>query len=305
MPLTSPPLAGVALLALLAAGLDGCAAPGAGQDAAAPAPVGAGAIRPGNGQQTADLEGVPIQVLTFRPPGCTVSGLLLVFHGVERNAAGYRDDAAPLAQRYCMVVAAPLFDAARFPSWRYQRGGIVHDGAMQPAREWTVNAVPRLVAWARGKEERSDLPYTLIGHSAGAQFLSRVAAFSTNQAARTVLANPSTWVRPSLDVPAPYGFSGAYAPAEGEAALRAYLAENIIVLLGREDNGAHNLATSKEAEEQGGTRYERGQNVFQEAEQTARQHGWAFNWHLAVVPGVGHNARRMFTSDQAFAAVRP
>ena len=293
-----------AAAALLALGAAACVAPDAGPAASQPATVN-GAILPGDGQQTAELDGVPIQVLTYRPPGCAVTGVLLVFHGLERNAAGYRDVAVPLAQRYCMVVAAPLFDAARFPNWSYQRGGIVHGGAVQPPGTWTVNFVPRLVAWARGKEGRPDLPYALIGHSAGAQFLSRVAAFSRNDATRTILANPSTWVRPSLDVAAPYGFGEAYAPAQGEAALRAYLAENIIVLLGREDTRARNLATSEEAEDQGGTRLERGRNVFQEAEQAAQQHGWAFNWRLAVVPGVGHNARAMFTSDQAFAALRP
>jgi hypothetical protein len=44
--------------------------------------------------------------------------------------------------------------------------------------------------------------------------------------------------------------------------------------------------------------------VFREAELTARSHGWAFNWRVAVVPGVGHDAARMFASDQALAALR-
>jgi hypothetical protein len=48
-----------------------------------------------------------------------------------------------------------------------------------------------------------------------------------------------------------------------------------------------------------------GQNVFREAEAAARRNGWAFNWRLAVVPGVGHSARTMFGSDQALAALRP
>lgn len=269
-----------------------------------PQPAADGAIPPGSGQQTAELGGVPIQVFTYRPAGCVVSGLLLVFHGLDRNAADYRDDAVPLGQRFCMLVVAPLFDAARFPSWRYQRGGIVH-GAVQPAESWTVNFVPRLAAWARHREGRADLSYALTGHSAGAQFLSRVAAFSRNEASRTIIANPSTWVRPALDVTAPYGFGGVYGHTQGEAALRRYLAENITILLGQEDTGARNLATSDEAEAQGGTRFERGQNVFHEAELAAGQRGWAFNWRLAVVPGVGHSAREMFTSDQAFAALQP
>jgi hypothetical protein len=204
------------------------------------------------------------------------------------------------------VVVAPLFDKTRFPTWRYQRGGIVgDDGSVQPRESWTVNLVPRLVSWIRHKQSRADLPYSLIGHSAGAQFLSRVAAYAGGGATQTVIANPSTWVRPSLDIAPPYGFKGISDRAWGEAALRRYLAAKITVLLGQEDVGSRNLATSEEAKEQGSTRFERGQNVFQEANAAARRNGWAFNWRLAVVPGVGHNARTMFGSDQALIALRP
>ena len=288
-----------------ATSLGACAAPGGPPTTAAPQQAANDAIPVGDGQQTADLDGTPFQVFTYKPGGCAIAAILLVFHGVDRNAGPYRDDAAPLGQRFCMLVVAPLFDEARFPSWRYQRGGIVHGGAVQPAASWTLNFVPRLASWAREREGRPDLPYTLLGHSAGGQFLSRVAAFGQDRATQVVIANPSTWVEPSLEVAAPYGFGGVFGPAQGEAALRRYLATPITVLLGREDTGSRNLATSDEAEEQGATRLERGQTVFQKAEQAARQRGWPFNWRLAMVPGVGHDARRMFTSEAAFDAPRP
>ena len=255
-----------------------------------------------SGQQTVTLDGTPVEVFTYRPAGCSVTGILLVFHGLERNVASYRDDATPLAQRYCLVVVAPLFDAVRFPGRAYQRGGIVQHGAVQPANTWTVRYAPLLAEWARRAEGRPNLPYSQIGHSAGAQYLSRVVAYSSGPAQRSVVANPSTWVRPSLDVAAPYGFGGL---PDAEAALRRYLAAPMTVLLGREDRGTKNLATSDEAEDQGANRFERGQAVFAEGEAAARQHGWTFGWTLAVVPGVGHNARQMLTSDAALAALHP
>jgi pimeloyl-ACP methyl ester carboxylesterase len=263
------------------------------------------AIPPGASEQTATIGGVPLQVFTYRPQGCAVSGVLLVFHGLGRNASGYRDDARPLADRLCMVVAAPLFDEKRFPTWRYQRGGIVHDGKVEPAESWTVGFVPGLVAWVRAAEQRPELPYALIGHSAGGQFLSRVAAFAPGAATRIVIANPSTWVLPSLEKPAPFGFGGVYAPPQDEAALRRYLAAPVTVLLGQEDTGSKNLAVGDEAEAQGGTRLARGQNAFRQAEAVAKAHGWPFNWRLAFVPGVGHSAGLMFCSAQALEALRP
>lgn len=293
------PLRRAACLGLLVS-IASCQTKAANQDVLANAPIPAGVA-----EQTADLQGVSIEVFTYRPAGCALSGVLMVFHGLDRNADAYRDYAIPLGQRFCLLVVAPLFDAARFPTWRYQRGGIVHDGSVQPAESWTVNLVPRLASWIRHQEGRAELPYALIGHSAGGQFLSRVVAFGNDEAKEIVIANPSTWVRPSLEIAAPYGFGGVFGPQQGEAALRRYLAAKVTVLLGQEDVGSRNLATSEEAEEQGSTRFERGQTVFREAADAARRHGCAFNWHLAAVPGVGHNARAMFTSEQAFAALRP
>jgi poly(3-hydroxybutyrate) depolymerase len=170
-------------------------------------------IAPDSGEQTADLAGTDIVISTYRPSKCVDPSLLLVFHGVTRNAAGYRDSARGLADRNCMIVVAPLFDKQRFPGWRYQRGGIVDRDAIQKPQEWTGNIVIDLVDWVR-KQERRELNYSLIGHSAGGQFLSRVAAFVPTQARRIVIANPSTYVVPSLKVDAPFIRSSADSQVE-------------------------------------------------------------------------------------------
>jgi dienelactone hydrolase len=275
-----------------------CAALPSARAAADPIPAG-------SGQQTATIDGTALRLFTYRPAGCAPSALLVVFHGLHRNASGYRDYAIPVAKKLCLLVVAPLFDEGRFPSWSYQRGGIVRGGKVQPAGSRTVDIVPRLVAWVRAAQETPSLPYSLIGFSAGAQFLSRVAAFIPTEATRIVIADPSTWVEPRLDTPAPYGFGPPYPSPEGEAALRRYLALPITVIVGGADIGAKNLAESDEAQDQGPTRLARGQNAFQQAEQTARQHGWPFTWKMAVVPGVAHSAPKVLASDQVLTALRP
>ncbi len=164
-----------------------------------PLPTAAGT----SGQETAALGDTDLDVFTYRPSGCTPAGLLLVLHGLDRNAATYRDDAIPLADRFCLLVAAPLFDRERFPIWRYQRGGIEHDGTVRDSALWTGWYVVKLADWLRRQEARPDMPYWVIGHSAGAQFLSRFAAFIPNQARRIVIANPSTWVCQASQTPRP------------------------------------------------------------------------------------------------------
>jgi pimeloyl-ACP methyl ester carboxylesterase len=264
-----------------------------GSACAAAAPLEAGAR-----EQTVKLRGLDMQVFSFRPADCARPSLLVVLHGLGRNADGYRDDAKGIAEKHCMIVLAPLFDETRFPTWAYQRGGIVHHNRIQDARNWTGNFVLDLVQWAR-TEEATRLDYYLLGHSAGAQFLSRIAAFIPTEAKRIVITNPSSYVMPSSSVAAPFGFGGVYSGAAATAQLRAYLAQPITIFLGQDDVGGKNLSETPEARAQGATRYARGLNTFRAAEKAATQQGWAFGWRLVVVPGVGHSSKEMFSPANA------
>src|SRR5262245_23133031 len=95
------------------------------------------------GRQIADVNDAPMVVFTYRPAGCSDPSLLVVFHGIARNACTYRDDARALADRLCLLVVAPLFDRQGFPGWRYQRGGIVNGAVVQDARDFTGRAGAR------------------------------------------------------------------------------------------------------------------------------------------------------------------
>jgi dienelactone hydrolase len=144
---------------------------------------------------------------------------LLVFHGVARNARTYRDYARPLADRNCLLLVAPLFDQRDFPGWRYQRGGIVKGGAVQPPSDWSGNLVPALVEWVRQQEGRP-LAYSLLGHSAGGQFLERLAAFVPTQARRIVVANPEAMCFPASRLLRPMGWARS-TPGGGRGATAA------------------------------------------------------------------------------------
>ena len=256
----------------------------------------------GNGQHVADLGGTRLRLFTYRPQ-CANPTLLLVFHGISRNADGYRDHARVLADHLCALVVAPEFDKERFPTWTYQRGGIVDQrGNLRPSAEWTGMAAPALVEWAQRQEGRP-MAYSMIGHSAGAQFLSRVAAFVPNNARHMVIANPSTWVFPSLNDAAPFGLRGVFPSGETEQALRRYLATPVTVLLGKEDVGDEDLTDNREAVAQGGTRYERGLNVFAAGRDAAKMRGAPFNWQLVQLPGIGHDAASIFAAPRTAAAL--
>jgi pimeloyl-ACP methyl ester carboxylesterase len=255
-------------------------------------------------RETADLRGIPITVYTYRPQGCANPALLFVFHGNGRSASSYRDSARSLADRACLIVFAPLFDENRFSPSSYHRGGIKRGGRVLPREKWTVTLVKDLVEWARKQEQRPTAPFYLFGHSAGGQFLSRVGAFLVpSEASQIVVANPSTYVLPSLDEPAPYGFGGVLSQKDGERQLKEYLRLPITIYLGLDDTGNKDLTDTEAANRQGKNRLERGRFVFNMAQALSLRNHWEFKWRIVEAASVGHSAAGMLESKAAIDAL--
>ena len=249
----------------------------------------------GSGELTTVQRGISLSVFTYRPEGCASRGVLLVFHGVSRNADKYRDLARPFARRACLSVYAPRFERERFKSWQYQRGGIVRRQIPESPDEWTVSLVQGLVNWALEREGGGGKHVYLFGHSAGGQFLSRVAAYAPPTGVRRfVIVNPSSHVWPSLEEPIPYGFGEfpGWFP-KPVLSLKRYLSLPVTIYLGSEDRGSRSLLRNWAADRQGLNRFERGKNAFRIAQALAREKGWDFNWKLVIALGVGHSARWM------------
>lgn len=254
----------------------------------------------GKGREVILIRTLPVVVYTYRPHGCAEPKLLFAFAGYDRDADKYRDRAVDFADRACLIVMAPLFDRERFPNWRYHRAGVWHNESLQPPDRWTGPLLFDLIAWGREWSNRPNAAYILFGHSAGAQFLSRISAYTPPSGAhRIVIANPSVYVMPSLKEPVPYGFHGIFEPEERVARLRDYLALPITIYVGTEDTGERLLVQDEAAMRQGSNRYERGKNVFRTAQELARQHDWSFAWRLVEVPDAGHSSKSMLDARQA------
>lgn len=258
---------------------------------------------------TVDFGGTSLQVYTYRPAG-EIKGVLLNFHGQSRGASSARDAAMKIAEEKGYYVVAPLFDTDRFDGEAYQFGGIFDNGRFVSDKDdWTVSIVNDIADWANAKvgTDNSD-DMVLFGHSAGGQFLSRIAAYGDDATFdKMIVSNPSTYVWPSLTEKAAYGFGGGYFSAqESEALLKDYLADPITIYLGAEDDNSDDadLATSSSAMRQGDNRLERGMNAYNEAKQLAASKGWEFNWELVTAPGVGHTASGMLKSTALREAIK-
>lgn len=246
-----------------------------------------------------------ITIYSYRPEAWTGQRMVMVMHGVRRNADDYRDHASAMAERLDALVVAPMFDAERFPSRAYQRGGVQRsDGSPADPTEWTYALIPKIAEQLRARLGQPKLPYWILGHSAGGQFSMRMAALQDTGAERIIAANPGSVLMPSLEQPWGYGFGGLGPKHGTEAQIRRYLAAPLTLYLGTADDVPdENFDQSEDAMLQGAGRHQRGLAAYWTAKTLAKQKGWEFAWQLVEAPGVAHNSRRMFDHDNCALAL--
>lgn len=242
---------------------------------------------------------IPLKCFVYRPASYQDGPLLFVFHGVLRNASEYRDHAVGMGDRFGALVVAPLFDDQRFPLAKYQHGGIVRDGQAVPASERTGALVPKLASAIRQRERRPDMPYYLIGHSGGGQFLFRLAAFVDTDAHEIVASNAGTLVFPTREAPFPYGYAKLPDELATEAEWKRFCGQRLTLYLGDKDTERdEHLDVSPEADAQGPYRFARNEAAFAAWKKLAAEKGWPFRWRIVVAPGIEHDHEKMFDHPQ-------
>lgn len=264
---------------------------------------GAAEAQAGQGKFVLPVRGKEIEVHTYRPAGYKGGPLIVVMHGLNRNAADYRDNAQVLGDRFGALIVAPRFGLKEFPVADYQQGGILREGAARPSDEWTFRYISDVVQEMRRRENRPALPYYLIGHSAGGQFLTRLAAFMPGEAVRIVACNPGSLLFPTPEMPFHYGYGGLPPALSDEPMMKAYLAAPLTLFLGTADTLSANLDRSELAMQQGATRLERGRACYKMAQELARAKGWPFNWRMVEAPDVGHDNKAMFAHPKVHDAL--
>jgi pimeloyl-ACP methyl ester carboxylesterase len=245
------------------------------------------------------VEEVQLECFTYKPAEWEGERMILVCHGVLRNADEYRDHAIVLGEKFNALIVAPKFDKERFPNIKYQRGGILKvDGTMADPSEWTYALVPQIAAAFRQIEGRPEMKYWIIGHSAGGQFAMRMSAFQDTRAERIVAANLGTDLFPTRDMPFGWGFGGLPEALSSDEMIKDYLAAPLTLYLGTgDDHPDENLDMSENSVKQGGGRLQRGRAAFALGEKVARERGWTFNWRLVEAEGVPHDHERMFAHE--------
>lgn len=266
--------------------------------------AGAFTLRAGHGQ-TRDVD-----VFYYRPGGLTGhSPVLIVLPGAGRNAWDYRDHWVEAAERFDVLVLALHYPESRYPRfWNYNIAGMITDVVIDPSaralasyrirddrKQWLFDDVDLVFDSAVRALGLTTERYDLFGHSAGGQFLHRFALFARDDTrANRILASNSGWYTvPDGEERFPFGLADA--PIT-ESQLASAFARHLVVFLGGDDDQNEtrgDLVRSAQTDRQGRHRLERGKYFHAQSAKAAARMGAAFNWELVVVPGVGHDPKRM------------
>lgn len=262
-------------------------------------PQGAGDPFPnGRSEFEVDFDGTELNLWVYKPDNYIGDGFILLLHGASRAAEAYRDNARGFAREYGRLVVVPEFDSRRFPGRRYQFGGVFRqDGSFADLEEQTYAYIPKIVDHIRQREGEPELPWILLGFSAGGQFVARMSAFLDTDAERLVAMAPGSTMFPTREMDFGLGFGGLPEEFSNDERIRRYLALPITVSIGTADIESGALPTGR-AFDQGVHRYARNLRWFNTAMELAFERDWEFNWRLVLHHGAGHPPVEMFDHPQ-------
>jgi acetyl esterase/lipase len=263
--------------------------------------------RPGGDSTTRALssftytrEGIPdVRVWIAAPPSVDPqTQLVVVMHGVLRNAREYAAEWADWAARSGHVVAAPQFEREAWGGAAgYNLGNVLRpDGALNPVERWSFTVVDEIQARVRQRLGIADERFILWGHSAGAQFAHRFPLFRPQARFRAVIVAGCGWFTlPDPDVEFPYGAKHPLLAFSRRQVLR-WTRRRLVLVRGELDlEQDANLRTTPEALAQGANRFERAASMLRRA----RAFDPGCRWRLLTVPGVDHDYARMIPATQA------
>lgn len=230
------------------------------------------------------LNAEPLQRYYVFVPKSYVPGreLIVLVHGISRNAREHLLAFAPLAARSGHAVVAPLF--SRELCHHYQRLG------------WTGGErradllLRQVVAEVAHDIEALSGPIGLFGHSGGAQFAHRYALAWPGDVGRLVLSAAGNYTFPDPALAYPLGLNWGNVPAGHQPDLRSFLRIPTLVLVGERDTRRDSyLRRDQNLDElQGYNRVERARRWVAALRAAGAGLGVEPQLELGLIPKAGH-----------------
>jgi pimeloyl-ACP methyl ester carboxylesterase len=236
------------------------------------------------------LESDPEQEYFVYVPEDVMEGapVLVSVHGISRNAKTHAKAFSPFADRYGIVVVAPLFPGKKFPG--YQRLGLSRRRD-HSRPDLTLHAILSEVGTLTGA--RTDRIY-LFGYSGGGQFAHRYAMFYPERVLAVAVGAPGWYTFPDEQARFPRGLDLPPREDLPRPSSRDFSRVPMAVFVGRQDDQRDaTLKTSRRVDaQQGLTRVDRGRRWVDAMRAVAAGHGHDTRYEYRVLSECGHSFRR-------------
>ncbi len=214
---------------------------------------------------------------------CIGAPVFIAVHGVARMAKEHAQEFAPFAERYGVVLIAPLFSKEYFCD--YQRLGRKEKGERA---DLSFQGIIKEVGLLTGAN--TDRLY-MFGYSGGGQFVHRYAMAYPQNVARIVVAAAGWYTFPDSDINYPRGIKKAKGLRHITFSSSRFLSIPACVLVGERDK--HRDVELNKSEridnQQGFNRLERGKAWIQAMADAARTIDLDTEYEFKVLPSCNHS----------------
>jgi hypothetical protein len=238
----------------------------------------------------------PIEVLYYIPTQGDIDKLpiVFVFEGGDRGygylMASWKTD----AEKNHFIAVFPHFDEKRFPVSEYQEIGVFnYKNILKAPSDIAPALIDKIFEYFKTTINSKQNKYNIYGHSAGGQFVQRFMLFHNSPYIdKAIIGSPGWYTFPDTTKDYPYGIRNV--PYIRKEAICRFLSKNIILQLADGDTIRESfLRKTKESEEQGYNRLQRGTNFYEYIHRLAANLGIPCSWQKVVERNIGHNSQIM------------
>ena len=241
-----------------------------------------------------DWEKPPINIFYKLPKEINnKTEILFIIHGNSRNADGYIEVWASLANNKNVILIAPEFIKSTFPNYNTLQMSSSSGKIKSDTNLYLNGSIDLLFNFYRNKFNVKTDQYMIYGHSGGAQFVHRYLLMSDMPKIKKAVAANAGWYTFLGGWKFPYGIKEPPSKLSSDN-LRRFLKMKLSVFIGSKDTEiTSSVNQSKGANKQGANRFQRANNFFISSSDVAKKHNLEFNWDYKIIKGVGHSNTKM------------
>ena len=218
--------------------------------------------------------------------------LLFVIHGNSRNANDYISAWIPYISNKNIIVVAPQFNKNSFRYFFLLESATSSGKINNNPDDYINKSISSFFNFFQSKFSLSTNKYKMFGHSAGAQFTHRYMLLSNDKRISMAVIANAGWYTFLNGNNFPYGIKNSPIDISSDH-IKWFMSNKTSLLIGNNDINLKSVNSSKGAQRQGITRFDRANSYFNSLINISDSNNIPFRWSYKVVDKADHDYLKM------------